>query len=119
MPHNFVVVVFWLHVGVYLAVFLLLFVRRAVLSFLNLSQTDVFKYWVYLAVFLIVWILNSDIPFPKNSSGHFAMKIASPHSFVLLMVFIHWPYQYDTEEFYRHPDEAKDVHDLMESDQNV
>jgi hypothetical protein len=41
------------------------------------------------------------------------------HSFVLLMVFVHWPFQRDRGEAYRHPDEEKDVHGLMESDENL
>jgi hypothetical protein len=66
----------------------------------KLDQTERFKFNTDAFVFAVVITLNvadpilNHIPVLRNSCGLFS----SLHSFVLLMIFSHWPYEFAAEE---------------------
>jgi hypothetical protein len=85
--------------------------------------TELSKLCVYTTVFAAVIIADLADRVVRRwdrfrlTSGRFALRFASLHSFVLLMVFMHWPYDYRVDEVYIAPEDEKDqtIHDLLDS----
>jgi hypothetical protein len=70
-----------------------------------------------LALNLSDWFLAKLAVF-KNSSGLFTLHFASLHSFVLIMIFAHWPAEFELEELNNDSDaipQGRDAHNLLES----
>jgi hypothetical protein len=121
VPHGIVLFVNYLRFTLYGA-FVVWFLALCIKTFRRLDQTERFKLFAYAFIFTIVIALNlSDRAFNwfsifRNNSGLFTLHFSSLHSFVLLMIFSHWPYEFAAEEAYAKA-ETRDnaVHDLIES----
>jgi hypothetical protein len=123
VPRPLVIFVTTVRVSMY-AVFVVWFAVLAVLTYVQLDSTEHFKVLSYISVFLIVIVITladpllSKIPLFKNSSGMFTLHFSALHSLVLLMIFSHWPYEFESEEPYANPDTAEKsniIHDLVDS----
>jgi hypothetical protein len=122
-PH--VVVVVFQCVRVVLECILFVWVIGASLrSFRNMQSTDVFKFVIYSISFLVVLPIALC---PRvfeccgsfgNTSGPFAIQVAAGNSLALLMIFVHWPYKYEADEMYQHPDEGEGE-DLLDSEEGA
>jgi hypothetical protein len=97
-------------------------VAAAIRSLRSLQSIDSFKFTVYSVAFGLVLpavlcprALDVFAAF-ANSAGPFAVRAAAVNSLVLLMIFVHWPYKYEADELYKHPDDAPETSgDLLES----
>jgi hypothetical protein len=125
VPHSLVMIVNSLRIAMY-GLFVCWFVTLMIVTYLQLDSTEHFKVLAYGFVFVVVIVINlSDgaigkMEVFKNSSGLFTLHFSSLHSFVLLMIFNHWPYEFESEEPYTNAEATgKDgeVHDLIDSNE--
>jgi hypothetical protein len=123
VEHTLVVSVNYLRNSLYV-VFVLWFVVRIIIAFRKTDSTERFKLYVYTFAFSLVLLLNlsdwilSKLAVFKNSSGLFTLHFSSLHAFVLIMIFAHWPAEFELEELPEIADGkqgASNVHDLLES----
>lgn len=91
----------------------------------QLDSVETFKLVVYAVAFTIVILINLSefigpaIPLLNNTFGMFSMQLSSLETFVLLMVFCHWPYEYDVDEIYdEQQSDGDDPKGLMDSESN-
>jgi hypothetical protein len=119
----FVVWVNCLKIALYV-VFVVWFLARVAVAFRRTDSTERFKLCVYAGAFALVSAVNlSDSALAKlapfrNSSALFTLHFASLHSLVLIMIFAHWPAEFELEELAEDANGApgaSNVHDLMES----
>jgi hypothetical protein len=119
VPHGLVFFVNAARFALY-AVFVLWFVVLAAGMCQTLDQTDRFKLNTYAFVFGIVIAFNvadpllNRVPVFRNSSGLFTLHFSSLHSFVLLMIFSHWPYEFAAEEAYGNPEADAAIEGLID-----
>jgi hypothetical protein len=91
----------------------------------TIDPSEMFRLYVYIGVFSLVGLLNVidsllvKIGNFKLTSGLFTLHFSSLHSFVLLMIFSHWPYEYDADEKYGVAGEENDNRlDLNDSEES-
>jgi hypothetical protein len=123
IPHEFLSIVSTIRVCIY-AVFIAWFAVLALRTARLIDRADLFRLGVYVIVFGFVLFCNLSAPLLvksswfKTTSGLFTLQFSSLHSFVLLMIFVHWPSNSNVDEVYDTPERenAKDqtVHDLLE-----
>jgi hypothetical protein len=125
VPHRVVLFVNYVRFvlyGAFVAWFAVLVLR----TLERLDQTEHFKLFAYTFMFVVVIAVNLSDPVLnqlsifKNSSGLFTLHFSSLHSFVLLMIFSHWPYEFAADEAYANAetfDNAGIVHDLIDSNE--
>jgi hypothetical protein len=121
VPHNVVVALGVVRLGMECATLVWILVA-AVNSFRNLRATEGFKFGVYAISFAVVLPF---VLFPRwlegcgefgKTSGSFAGQIAAGSALALLMIFVHWPYKFDVDEMYRHPDTGSASGGLLASE---
>jgi hypothetical protein len=104
--------------------FVLWFVGLSLLAVEKVDSSERFRLFVYIGVFSLVILLNlSDRLLQKLgnfrlTSGMFTLHFSSLHSSVLLMIFSHWPYEYEIDEKYGVAGEGNDQLGLMDSDES-
>jgi hypothetical protein len=125
VSHSLVVFVNYMRISLNVA-FAVWFVVLAVTTFVKLDATEYFKFTAYVAVFaVVIGVTHADpllgqLAIFKNSSGLFTLHFSALHSLVLLMIFSHWPYEFESEEPYATPEtagKASMVQDLVDSNE--
>jgi hypothetical protein len=125
VSHSLVIFVHYMRMSLYIG-FVVWFVLLVVNTYLQLDQTEHFKLFAYASVFTIVIAVTLADPVLgrlgifKNSSGLFTLHFSSLHSLVLLMIFSHWPYEFESEEPYATPEtagKASMIQDLVDSNE--
>jgi hypothetical protein len=122
VPHAVVLFVNYVRFVLYGA-FVVWFAVLVLRTLEKLDQTEHFKLFAYTFMFLVVIAVNLSDPVLnklgvfKNSSGLFTLHFSSLHSFVLLMIFSHWPYEFVADEAYANAATADAVDDLIDSNE--
>jgi hypothetical protein len=120
LPDRVLIVLGYFRRGMY-GLFVVWFVGLSGFAVKKVDSSERFRLIVYICVFSIVILLNlSDRLLLKLgnfrlTSGPFTLHFSSLHSSVLLMIFSHWPYEYDVDERYGVAGEG-DERGLMDSD---
>jgi hypothetical protein len=123
IPHEFLGIISTVRVCIY-ALFITWFALLVLKTMRIVDRTDLFRLVVYVIVFALVLLCNLSAQvlvkscWFRTTSALFTLHLSSLHSFVLLMIFAHWPYNYNIDEVYNTPESenAKDqtIHDLLE-----
>jgi hypothetical protein len=121
LPDHYMAVIGWVRSGLY-AVFVIWFIALSYFAIRKVDSSEQFRLFVYIGVFGLVMVLNLSDRLLQQwgnfrlSSGLFTLHFSSLHSFVLLMICSHWPYEFETDEKYGAAGEGNGPSGLMDSD---
>ena len=91
-------------------------------AWISVDQVEHFVMYVYGFVFTIAIlasaseVLSTFLSEFVNETALFTLRFSSLYGFVLLMVFCHWPYEYQIDEIYDNPENEEGENGLLESD---
>ena len=87
--------------------YLIIAVITIILAGIQIDIIERYKFYMYVAtggtslfVFAIVRVLFTAFKLFQNSAIHFVMIFAIQNSFVLMMMYFHWPYEVINDQTY-------------------
>ena len=91
-------------------------------TWVTVDPVERFVMYVYGFVFTVATLSSASevlSPFLSglvSETALFTLRFSSLYAFVLLMVFCHWPYEYNLDEVYDSPENVSDGNALMDSE---